>query len=68
MALVVSALVILLCIYARKLYEYSEFGKADNKLELMSNILLSESPTNSQFSTDQRANIYPNILPGVMGQ
>jgi hypothetical protein len=24
----------------RKLYEYSEFGKADNKLELMSNILL----------------------------
>jgi hypothetical protein len=30
----------------RKLYEYSEFGKADNKLELMSNILLRHNMLN----------------------
>ena len=65
----------------RKLYEFTEFGKADTKLELMSkpkkyskvkqfvyfmmiepgNILLSESPTNSQPSYGT------NILPHTIG-
>ena len=40
MALVVSALLAALCLYARKLYEFTEFGRADTKLELMSNIML----------------------------
>jgi len=63
MALVVSALIVLLCLYARKLYEFTEFGKADNKLELMSNILLSDSPTNSQSGSRTYGT---NILPGII--
>ena len=62
MALVVSALIVLLCLYARKMYEFSELGRADTKLELMSNILLSESPTNSQPSYGT------NILPHTIGE
>ena len=65
MALVVSALIVLLCIYARKLYEFTEFGKADTKLELMSNILLSDSPTNSQSGSRTYGT---NILPGIIGR
>ena len=65
MALVVSALIVLLCLYARKLYEFTEFGKADNKLELMSNILLSDSPTNSQSGSRTYGT---NILPGIIGK
>jgi len=42
------------------LYEFTEFGKADTKLELMSNILLSESPTNSQPSYG--TNILPHTI------
>ena len=64
MALVVSALIVLLCLYARKLYEFTEFGKADTKLELMSNILLSDSPTNSQSGSRTYGT---NILPGIIG-
>ena len=61
MALVVSGLIILLCVYARKLYEFSEYGK-DSKLELMSNILLSESPTNSQSTYQPSSAVLPGII------
>jgi len=66
MGLVVSGILLLLCVYARKLYEFSEFGKVDTKLELMSNILLSESPT-SQPSTDTGRSYSNNaVLPGII--
>ena len=51
MALVVSALLAALCLYARKLYEFTEFGRADTKLELMSNIML----RSVQYSTVQQS-------------
>ena len=53
MALVVSALLAALCLYARKLYEFTEFGRADTKLELMSNIML----RSVQYSTVQYSTI-----------
>ena len=52
MALVVSALLAALCLYARKLYEFTEFGRADTKLELMSNIML----RSVHYSTVQYSN------------
>ena len=67
MALVVSALLVLLCLYARKLYEFTEFGKADTKLELMSNIMLSDSPTDSQ-SGSRHYGSSMSILPGIIGK
>ena len=67
MALVVSALIVLLCLYARKLYEFTEFGKADTKLELMSNIMLSDSPTDSQ-SGSRTYGSSMSILPGIIGK
>ena len=81
MALTVSALTVLLSLYARKLYEFTEFGRADTKLELMSNIMLSDSPTDSQsgsriYSQHQQGSAYSaqhhggtygsNILPGII--
>jgi len=65
MALVVSALLVLLCLYARKLYEFTEFGKADTKLELMSNIMLSDSPTDSN-SGSRHYGSSMSILPGII--
>ena len=53
MALVVSALLAALCLYARKLYEFTEFGRADTKLELMSNIML----RSVQYSTVQHSTV-----------
>ena len=67
MALVVSALLVLLCLYARKLYEFTEFGKADTKLELMSNIMLSDSPTDSQAGSRHYGSSM-SILPGIIGR
>ena len=67
MALVVSALIVLLCLYARKLYEFTEFGKADTKLELMSNIMLSDSPSDSQ-SGSRTYGSSMSILPGIIGK
>ena len=67
MALVVSALLVLLCLYARKLYEFTEFGKADTKLELMSNIMLSDSPTDSN-SGSRHYGSSMSILPGIIGE
>ena len=67
MALVVSALIVLLCLYARKLYEFTEFGKADTKLELMSNIMLSDSPTDSQSGSRTYGSCM-SILPGIIGE
>ena len=70
MALVVSALLVMVCLYARKLYEYTEFGKADTKLELMSNIMLSDSPTDSQGSGSRHGHYGSamSILPGIIGE
>ena len=48
--------------FPRKLYEFTEFGRVDTKLELMSNILLSESPSCSQPSYGT------NILPHTIGR
>ena len=67
MALVVSAILVLLCLYARKLYEFTEFGKADTKLELMSNIMLSDSPTDSQAGSRTFGSSM-SILPGIIGE
>ena len=67
MALVVSALLAALCLYARKLYEFTEFGKADTKLELMSNIMLSDSTTDSQ-SGSRTYGSSMSILPGIIGK
>ena len=67
MALVVSAILVLLCLYARKLYEFTEFGKADTKLELMSNIMLSASPTDSQAGSRTFGSSM-SILPGIIGK
>ena len=66
LALVISSLLVLLCLYARKLYEFTEFGKADTKLELMSNIMLSDSPTDSQ-SGSRHFGSSMSILPGIIG-
>jgi len=65
LALVISSLLVLLCLYARKLYEFTEFGKADTKLELMSNIMLSDSPTDSQ-SGSRHFGSSMSILPGII--
>ena len=67
MALVVSALFVMVCLYARKLYEFTEFGKADTKLELMSNIMLSDSPSDSQASGSRHYGSAMSILPGIIG-
>ena len=69
MALIASALLVMVCLYSRKLYEYTEFGKADTKLELMSNIMLSDSPTDSQASGSRHGHYGSamSILPGIIG-
>ena len=67
MALVVSALLAALCLYARKLYEFTEFGRADTKLELMSNIMLSDSPTSSNPGSRHYGSSM-SILPGIIGR
>ena len=68
MALVVSALLVLLCLYARKLYEFTEFGKADTKLELMSNIMLSDSPSTDSNPGSRHYGSSMSILPGIIGK
>ena len=62
-----SSLLAALCLYARKLYEFTEFGKADTKLELMSNIMLSDSPSDSQ-SGSRTYGSSMSILPGIIGK